>query len=94
MLIKVTLIATFKMIAGQKSVSIELADGSTVRDAVDAIMKRIPALKPHWLNKEGKIQAHVHIFLNGDDVSTLSQGLGTVLVENDTLDFIPPVAGG
>lgn len=94
MLIEANLLATFKMIAGKKNISFEMSQGSSVRDAIDEVMKRIPALKPHWLNKEGKIHAHVHVFLNGDDVTTLLLNLDTKLSENDSLDFIPPVAGG
>ncbi len=77
------LYATFRMPAG-----------ATVRAAVEAIVTQLPVLGSHWLNEAGEIHAHVHIFLNDEDVSTLPSGLDTVLQRNDGLEFFPPVAGG
>jgi molybdopterin synthase sulfur carrier subunit len=93
-MIQVNLIATFKMIAGKNGLTLDLPEGKTVKDAVTAVLLKVPALRPHWLNDQGEIHAHVHIYLNGDDVNTLLDGMETVLKNNDELDFIPPVAGG
>jgi MoaD family protein len=94
MQIQVNLFATFKVIAGQKSFTLEIPDEASIFDAVSVILKKFPALKPHWLDQKGELRAHVHIFLNSDDISTLPLKIHSKLSSNDMLDFIPPVAGG
>lgn len=91
---QVNLYATFRLIAGTRSLTLDLPEGSTVRQAVDEILARLPDLRPHWVNAQNEIHAHVHGFVNGKDVSTLPQGWDTPLQSGDVLDFFPPVAGG
>ncbi len=91
---RVNLYATFRLIAGTRSLELDLPAGTTVRQAVDEILARLPDLRPHWLNAQNEIHAHVHGFVNGKDVATLSQGWETPLQSGDVLDFFPPVAGG
>ena len=88
------LYATFRLIAGQKVFTLDLPAGTTVRQAVHALVEHCPALRPHWLDEKGEIHAHVHIFVNGHDISTLEQGEDLPLQPEDVLDFFPPVAGG
>lgn len=91
---QVNLYATFRLIAGARSLELNLPEGTTVRQAVDEILARLPDLRPHWVNAQNEIHAHVHGFVNGKDVSTLPQGWETPLQSGDVLDFFPPVAGG
>jgi sulfur-carrier protein len=88
------LYATFRLLAGVKTVNIELPDGTTVRQAVNAVVDERPVLRPHWLDATGDIHAHVHIFINGHDVNNLEKGVDTPLQAGDVLDFFPPVGGG
>jgi molybdopterin synthase sulfur carrier subunit len=92
--IKVRLYATFKLIARQKNFEIALPEQTTVYKAVLLFLESASILKPHWLNQQGELYPHVNIFLNGTDVSTLPSGLETRVNDGDTLEFIPPVAGG
>ncbi|MBE0697845.1 MAG: MoaD/ThiS family protein, partial [Anaerolineaceae bacterium] len=68
--------------------------GTPVREAVDALLIQLPGLRPHWLDKAGELYPHVHIFINGQDVQTLEQGIDSPLNPEDVLDFFPPVGGG
>jgi sulfur-carrier protein len=88
------LYATFRLLAGIKTIHIDLPEGTTVRQAVGAVIEDRPVLRPHWVNEAGEIHAHVHIFINGDDVQTMPAGIDTPLQVTDVLDFFPPVAGG
>lgn len=88
------LYATFRLLAGQKMFVLDLPGGTTVRQAVQALVDHCPVLRPHWLDGAGEIHAHVHIFVNGQDINTLDQGEDLVLQPDDALDFFPPVAGG
>ena len=91
---QVNFYATFRLRAGVKSITLDLPAGTTMQGAVHAIVKQVPTLKKDWLNEAGEIFPHVHGFVNGVDVSTLPEGWDTQLKPSDTLDFLPPVAGG
>ncbi len=88
------LYATFRLLAGIKTLQIDLPEGTTVRQAVDAVIAQRPVLRPHWLDGSGQILAHVHIFVNGQDVQNMERGEETPLQPGDVLDFFPPVGGG
>jgi len=91
---QITFYATFRMHAGMKTLTLDVPDGTTVRELVNLVVKKIPALKKDWLKTNGELHAHVHGFVNGKDVSTLPEGWNTPLKNEDTVDFLPPVAGG
>ena len=88
------LYATFRLLAGIKTIHMDLPAGTTVRQAVSAVVDERPVLRPHWLNDAGEIHAHVHIFINGQDVQNMADGVDTPLQVSDVLDFFPPVGGG
>ncbi|NTU76186.1 MAG: MoaD/ThiS family protein [Anaerolineaceae bacterium] len=91
---QINLYATFRMIAGVKSIEIDIAEGETVRAAVQMIITKYPVLRSHWTDDSGALYPHVHILVNGSDVDTLPDQIDTVLKPTDSLDFFPPVAGG
>lgn len=88
------LYATFRLLAGKKTFAIDLPTGTTVRQAVHALVDQTPVLRTHWLDDTGDIHAHVHIFVNGNDVQNMEKGADTPLTPEDVLDFFPPVGGG
>ena len=88
------LYATFRLHAGVKTLQLDLPGGTCVQDAVYEIVTRLPALRIDWLDDEGALHAHVHIFINGNDIAGMPDGLRTALQPEDVLDFFPPVAGG
>ena len=56
----------FGVIADQASafnalMEIDLPEGTTIRQAVNAMVERCPALRPHWLDESGELHAHVHV---------------------------------
>ena len=91
---QVHLYATFRLLAGEKTLDIQLPDGATVEQVVQAVVERCPVLRTHWFDDAGEIYAHVHIFVDGEDVQNLPLGIHTSLAQQAVLDFFPPVAGG
>jgi molybdopterin converting factor small subunit len=94
MKIEVNLVSAYKLIAQKGRLTLVLPEKSSVYDVICGVVKEAPALKSHWLEKDGSPTQHLHPFLNGDDVFTLAQGLNTCLVDGDSLEFIPPLSGG
>lgn len=88
------LYATFRLIAKVKTIPLDFPAGISVMRAVEGIVDQYPVLRRHWIDEQGELRPHVHVFINGHDTSTLPGGLETPLKEEDIIDFFPPVAGG
>ncbi len=90
----INLYATFRLRAGVKTIALDLPDGSSLRQVIDCIVTRYPLLRKDWLDEAGELYAHVHIFINGKEVTGLTGELDTRMQNSDEIDFLPPVAGG
>jgi molybdopterin converting factor small subunit len=69
-------------------------NGNTVIQAVQDMLERFPALKPHLTNNRGELRSFVNLFLGDENIKDLPQGLNTPLAESDTVLILPSVAGG
>ncbi len=91
---KVKFYATYRPIVGGKTIDFDVEHGSTIRQLVDAIITRFPAMRREMVDDHGNLYSHVHIFVNGRDSVLLEQKLDTVLQADDILNIFPPVGGG
>ena len=91
---KVNFYATYRPIVGGKTVEFDLDQGITLRQLVQAIISRFPAMQREMLDDNSNLYSHVHIFVNGRDSVLLEKRLDTVLQADDVLNIFPPVGGG
>jgi molybdopterin converting factor subunit 1 len=82
MFVHVRLFAMLRERAGRDAVQVELPDGATVRDAVDAVANE------HGL---GELMARIPVVMA---VNREYASAESVLAESDELALIPPVSGG
>jgi sulfur-carrier protein len=75
---------------GEKAIEVE---GSTIGDAVQALVGRHPGLKEQLLTPQGDLHRFVNVYLNGRDVRYLD-GLRTPVGERDEIRLLPAIAGG
>jgi molybdopterin synthase sulfur carrier subunit len=68
------------------------ADGGTVRELLDDLMDRFPALRPQ-LVEDDEIAPFVNVYVEGEDVRTLD-GLDTSIDQGSTVILLPAMAGG
>ena len=68
------------------------AAGGTVRELLEDLRRRIPALGSKVFDGE-KIQPFVNVYLDGEDVRTLN-GVDTPVSDGATLILLPAMAGG
>jgi molybdopterin synthase sulfur carrier subunit len=68
------------------------ADGATVREVLDDLTSRFPALRGQVFEGE-TIAPFINVFLESEDVRTLD-GLETSVTEGSTLMLLPAMAGG
>ena len=68
------------------------ATGGTVREVLDDLTERFPALGVQIL-ADGEIAPFVNVYLGGEDVRTL-EGLDTAVAPDQTVILLPAMAGG
>ena len=68
------------------------ATGSTVRELLEDLARRIPALGSRVYGG-GEIQSFVNVYVDGEDVRTRA-GLDTPVRESSTVILLPAMAGG
>ena len=75
----------------QGAASVE-ASGETVRDLLDDLTGRFPALKER-IYPEGELARFVNVYVEGEDVRT-REGLETEVSDSSTVILLPAMAGG
>lgn len=81
--------ATFREAVGQKTLTPEYPEGTTVGDVLTDLAEEYDMN----LFEDGDLRAQLSIMKNGKDIVHLD-GLDTPLDEEDVLSVFPPVAGG
>lgn len=69
------------------------AEGSTVGEVFDDLIRQHPGLKAQLLTTDGELHRHLNIFLNDDDIRYLGK-LDAKVGDSDVLTLMPAVAGG
>jgi len=75
--------------AGEREVE---ASGGTVRELLDDLMGRFPALRGQLL-ADDELVPFVNVYVEGEDVRT-KDGLETAVHEDATVIVLPAMAGG
>lgn len=86
------LFADLREIVGDRTVDVDVAPGSTVGDAFEALLDAHPDLEDRVL-EDGQLADHINVLRNGSNVRN-GAGLETELDEGDELALFPPVSGG
>ncbi len=68
------------------------ASGGTVRELLDDLMARFPALRGQLLENE-ELAPFVNVYVEGEDVRT-KDGLETPVDDRSTVILLPAMAGG
>jgi sulfur-carrier protein len=68
------------------------AEGDNVRELLDDLTGRFPALRPQ-LVEDDEVAPFVNVYVEGEDVRTLD-GLDTPVREGSTVILLPAMAGG
>jgi sulfur-carrier protein len=75
--------------AGQAAIP---AEGATVRELLDDLTERFPALRDR-IYPAGELVRFVNVYVEGEDVRT-REGLETEVSEGSTVILLPAMAGG
>jgi sulfur-carrier protein len=78
------------MAGGEASVK---ADGATVGEVFDDLIRQYPGLASSLLTPEGEMHRHLNVFVNDEDIRYLGK-LDAKIGDADTVTLMPAVAGG
>ncbi len=92
-LIRVDLYGIFRPAGGDRSLTLELPAGKTVRDLLFTLAARRPDLGVIF-DSAGNLFAYIPVFVNGRNPRLLPGGLETPLCQNDIVSLFSPIASG
>ena len=69
------------------------ADGATVREIIDDLVSRFPALRGQLIAEDDELAPFVNVYVGQEDVRTLD-GLDTPVAAGSTVILLPAMAGG
>jgi adenylyltransferase/sulfurtransferase len=75
---------------GEKDVGVS---AKTVGEALDRLVERHPALRPHLFDPNGQLRNFVNTYVNEDDARAMG-GADAKLDDGDTITIVPSIAGG
>lgn len=78
---------------GETRTDIELADGATVGDALDALARRFPAAARRVQDEQGAVRRHVNVFVGADNIRD-RDGAATPLADGVEVTILPAISGG
>jgi molybdopterin synthase sulfur carrier subunit len=87
-------VGSFRNLAGKGKVSLELAEGSSLKEAIRQIVEKFPKMERALIDPElGDPRPNTLIIVNGKEISIL-KGLETLLKDGDEVVFVPVSHGG
>ena len=93
MAVTVKFIGALRHASGANSQVVDCEECS-VKELVDKVSKKLPALRRNLIGKEGGVlRPNALILVNGREISVLD-GLETALKDGDEVVFVPVVHGG
>ncbi len=91
---RINFYATLRQLVGGKTVEAHPSGANnTVLAALESVTDSRQELAGEIWRAPGMLKEHIHVFVNGREISFL-RGLETPVTEGDTVDVFPPVGGG
>jgi len=87
------LFAHLRDAADGERVDIDIEDGATVEQALDALVSERPALAEE-LFEDGELADYIRLLVDGEDPFVAGDGLATTVDAETELALFPPVSGG
>lgn len=82
-----------RRVIGEREVSLEVPDASTISSVIERIIDRWGSHAEELIMDNGQVSGNLIIMLNMKDVFTLD-GLNTTIQPNDEVTILPHVQGG
>ena len=91
---RVEFYGTYRTLAGGRIIEVEPRQNLTVRDILQNVCVRFPALKDELFNEHGDLYAYIPVYVNGRNPRLLEAGLNTSLQPGDVISLFSPISSG
>lgn len=91
---RIEFFGTYRALADGKTIEIESVQDLTVRDILQKIGLRYPALMDALFNEHGDLYAYIPVYVNGRNPRLLEAGLNTLVQPEDVLSLFSPISSG
>jgi MoaD family protein len=91
---RVEFYGTYRTLAGDSTIEVELDGNLTVSGVLQQICLRIPEFQNELFDQRGKLYAHIPVYVNGRNPRLLKNGLNTLLQQDDLLSLFSPISSG
>lgn len=68
-------------------------DGTNAGQAMEALLRQFPTLRPHLTKEDGSLRAFVNLFVRGENVRDL-KGMETPVGQDEEIRLVLSIAGG
>ena len=82
-----------ELVAGARSVVVEVADDAQINAVLDVLAIEHPALERRVRDELGRARPHVNLFVGPDNVRDLD-GLATPVEAGEEVTILPAISGG
>jgi MoaD family protein len=87
-------VGALRHLSGKTSTTLDVEEGASIRNVVDAISQQIPALKHTFTDGDlNDSRSNLLVLVNGVEISVLA-GYNTKVSDGDEVVFVPVVHGG
>ena len=87
---RVEFYGTFRLITKLKAIEFEVTPTCTIKDILQVVIKRFPALQ-HELFDE---RANLYAYINGRNPRLFADGLDSIIGPKDVLSLFSPISSG
>ncbi len=91
---RVDFYGVYRPVAGGKTMEFEMKPAATLRELLDAIVARFPALRADLLDRDGMLYPWIPIYVNGRNPRLQANGLDLPLKGTEIISLFSPIASG
>ncbi len=86
--------STLRDIAGTQSITLDYPNGETISHIIQKIVALYPDMHYELLDDNNMIYGHVHIFVNGLNMTLIKKNSSETISNQSTLDIFHAIGGG
>jgi sulfur-carrier protein len=90
--VRVDFYGIYRPIVGVKSIAVD--GGLSVRQVLEIVVARFPALRDELLDRDGQLYPWIPLYVNGRNPRLLAGGLDQPIGAEDVLSIFSPIASG
>lgn len=91
---KVDLYGVYRLVAGKKTLEIEITPGLSIRGVLDLVTVQVPELRGELFDRQAQVFSYIPIYLNGRNPRLFEAGFEQAISPNDVVSIFSPISSG